>query len=164
MDIAIDLSAVDTAEFDWMRALVAPPPDEGELVSGIQIATVLHDCAVDLVSETFGVGGPESLSALDVRPILSGLGATFARPMVSGKRVFSGSTLGAMSEKSFSLVSGLWTGDDRRLIAQGTASFVTIDVQSRRAVPVPTAVVDALRTLRPQMTQSDRRHDHAERP
>jgi acyl-CoA thioesterase FadM len=145
-------SALDSPEFGWMHRGTAPVADEGGLVSGIQIARTLHDSATDLVAELFGVSSPAEFSSLAVRPILRAMGATFERPLFPGTTVFTGATLGMLSERSFALITGIWSAADRRLCAHGTASFVAINVESQRAVPLPDAAVESLRRLRPDLS------------
>jgi acyl-CoA thioesterase FadM len=151
-DSKIDTTALDSPEFGWMHRSTAPIADEGGLVSGMQIARTLHDSATDLVAELFGVSSPAEFSSLAVRPILRAIGATFERPLFPETPVFTGATLGMLSERSFALITGIWSAADRRLCAHGTASFVAIDVASQKAVAIPEAVLGSLRRLRPDLS------------
>lgn len=148
------IGPLTSPEFGWMHRGTAPVADEGTMVSGMQIARTLHDSATDLVAELFGVRSPADFSSLTVRPILRAIGTTFERPLLPEAPVFTGATLGMLSERSFALITGIWSAAERRLCAHGTASFVAIDVTAQRTVPLPGPVVDALRRLRPDLSAS----------
>lgn len=152
MATEIDASTLDSPGFGWMHEGTAPVADEGHLVSGMQIARILHDSATDLVAELFGIRSPRQFASLAVRPVLRAVGATFERPVFPEAPVFTGATLGMLSARSFVLITGIWSAADRRLCAHGTASFVVIDVASRKPVAVPDAVVQSLRRLRPDLS------------
>lgn len=151
MQTQIDKNSLIASEFDATSPSVAPPPDEGGLVSGKQIAEMLHDAAVDLVGVLFGLTDLAALSAADVRPVLRSVAATFETPLMPGIPILSGATLASLSARSFHLATGIWTADDGRLVAHGTAGFAVINTQTRKTVAVPDDVVHALRSLRPSI-------------
>lgn len=143
-------AGLNSSEFVWKRKIVAPPADEGGVVPGIDIAAILHDAAIGLVTELFGADDLKSLSRLAARPVLQAISAVFNGPLVPETPVLIGATLGSLSERSFVLTTAVWLAESGRLLAHGTANFVIIDVASRRTVAVPDNVVSALRSLRPQ--------------
>jgi acyl-CoA thioesterase FadM len=141
------------AEFEWTRPAAGAQTDEEGKATGLEIAAMLHDAAVDWVSELFGATDPTLLSTLVVRPILRSISATFQSPLAAGEPVFVGATLGHLSVRSFALVTGVWAADDRRLIAGGTASFVVVDTGTGKATAVPDIVADTLRRTRPDLAE-----------
>ncbi|WP_297792874.1 hypothetical protein [Mycobacterium sp.] len=139
-----------SSEFVWKRRIAAPPSDEGGVVPGIDVTAMLHDAAIDLVTELFGANDLKSLSRLAARPVLQAISAVFNGPIVPETPVLIGATLGSLSERSFVLTTAVWLAENGCLLAHGTANFVIVDVASRRTVAVPDNVVGALRSLRPQ--------------
>lgn len=165
MDTAsVDWSALSADKFDWSRGVDAPPPDEGAQVSGMQIATLLHDAATELVAELFGAADTTSLSSFPIRPVLRSVSAVFELPLVPGTPVAIGATLGSLSTRSFALITGIWSDEGRRVVAHGTASFVVMDVASRRAVAVPHGIARSLRRLQPNLVLPDIADRHDGRP
>jgi acyl-CoA thioesterase FadM len=139
----------------WTREIDSPAPDEGGVVSGVQLARMLHDTALDFVTESFGADTPSALHELGVRPILRALGVNFESPLERDSRVVTGARLGVLGTKSFGIEAGIWRGGDGRLIAHGTVSFVAFDVEAGRAVALPSEVADRLRVPRPNYSATE---------
>ncbi|ODQ84844.1 hypothetical protein BHQ17_25680 [Mycolicibacterium holsaticum] len=130
------------------------------MVSGIDLAAMLHDAANDLVAELFGAADLNSLAKLVIRPVLRGISAVFDAPLTPGTPVIVGATLESLSRRSFELRTGAWMAQTRELVAHGGAAFVVVDAKSRKAVAVPENVTDALRRLRPALSASAKTSDN----
>lgn len=163
-------------EFNWKRQAVASSKDEAGVIAGIDLATMLHDAALELVVEAFGVEDLESLSRLPARPILRSVSSTFQRPLDPGAPMFVGARPQVISERSFLLNTGLWLVDSARpathsetrepasLVAYGTAGFVVIDNTSRKAVALPDYAANALHQLRGASTPGIAESRHQSNP
>lgn len=149
MSSKTDLSALNAAEFGWKQSVLAPSRGEGGVVSGIDVAAVLHDAATECIIELFGASSLISLSHLVVRPVLRAISTTFVGPLTPGSRIVVGVTLGSLSQRSLVLTTALWRAEDSRLLAHGSAEFVVVEAASRRPVALPANVVDGLQRLHP---------------